>query len=121
MKNLYYTVTNALTGEIVANKVKIAQDFKSRSIGLLNRQSLEEGEGLLIKPCNAIHTFFMKFPIDVVFLSRSCEVVKIGRRLPVGRLYGLVWGAYMVLELKAGAVDTLNLNKRDKLKIDKNG
>ncbi len=97
-----YKAINTATGQIIANKVKIAQNFKDRSVGLLNRASLGSDEGLLIKPCNSIHTFFMKFPIDVVFLSKSGIVVKIASNIKPWRMAGTMVAGFMALELSAG-------------------
>jgi len=101
----YFKAINRTTGQVLSDKVKIAQDFKSRSIGLLNRTSLESGEGLLIKPCNSIHMFFMKFPIDVLFLDRKGRVVKIKMSLKPWRISSALIYGYMVLELPNGALN----------------
>ncbi|OIO36833.1 MAG: hypothetical protein AUJ74_00975 [Candidatus Omnitrophica bacterium CG1_02_44_16] len=100
----YHKAINVTTGEIIADNVRIAQDFMSRSIGLLNRQNLNENEALLIKPCPSIHTFFMKFPIDVLFLSKEGNIVKIAHSLKPWRLSGCLLGCFMVLELPPGKV-----------------
>jgi len=102
MEEKCYKATNVTTGRVIATRVKIAQDFMSRSVGLLNRSSLAEDEGLLIKPCSSIHTFFMKFPIDVLFLDKNGKVVSIEQSLAPWRLAGSIWAGYMVLELSAG-------------------
>lgn len=102
MDNKYYKAVNTTTGEVIADKVTIAQDFRSRSIGLLNRQSLNENEALLIKPCTSIHTFFMKFPIDVLFLSKEGKVIKIEHSLKPWNLSGCLLGCFMVLEIQPG-------------------
>lgn len=92
------------TGRVIATKVRIARDYKSRSVGLLNRVSMDKGEGLLIKPCNSIHTFFMKFPIDVVFLDKSSKVVKIVSNLMPWRLSSCMLRGHMTLELPCGSI-----------------
>lgn len=86
---------------LIARKIKKAESFESRLIGLLNRKNIDEGEGLLISKCKQIHTFFMKFPIDVVFLGSCNEVLKIITLKPF-RLSPLIRKATSVLELKAG-------------------
>jgi len=68
--------------------------------GLLGRRGLESGEGLLLRPTGSVHTFFMRFPIDVVFLSREGEVLKVARALPPWRTAG-ARRAKAVLELAA--------------------
>jgi hypothetical protein len=69
--------------------------------GLLGRSSLPPGEGLLIRPAPSIHTFFMRFPIDAVFISREGEVLKVASRVKPWRTRSCR-RAYAVLELSAG-------------------
>jgi uncharacterized membrane protein (UPF0127 family) len=73
----------------------------SRMKGLLGRKSLAEGEGILILPAPSIHTFFMRFPIDVVFLSKEGEVLKVAENVRPWRARSCR-GAHSVLELSAG-------------------
>ena len=83
----------------------IADSFPKRARGLLGRDGLSPGEGLLIPRCNAIHTIGMRFPIDAEFLSRDGSTLRVVRDIPPGRL--LVWGGFrarQVLETQAGAV-----------------
>ena len=89
---------------ILAREVELATNFFSRAKGLLGRSSMSPEKGLLIRPCNSIHTFFMQFPIDVIFLNRRNEVLKILRNLPAGRITWPDWRAYQVLELAAQVV-----------------
>ncbi|MEO5667145.1 MAG: DUF192 domain-containing protein [Bdellovibrionota bacterium] len=72
-----------------------------RMVGLLSHASLPETESILIEPCKQVHTLFMRFPIDVVFLSASNQVLKIQTLRP-WRLSPLVWKAQRVLELPSG-------------------
>ena len=72
--------------ELILDTVHVASTLSSRMIGLLNRKKLEKGESLLIEPCNSIHTFFMRFNIDAVFLDKNFKVIKIFRNLPPWRL-----------------------------------
>jgi uncharacterized protein len=69
--------------------------------GLLGRRGLESGEGLLLRPASSVHTLFMRFPIDVVFLGGDGEVLKVARRVPPWRTVGCR-GAKAVVELPAG-------------------
>ncbi len=117
MKDKFYRAINAATGEVIADKVRIAQNFKSRSIGLLNRRSLNENEALLIKPCASIHTFFMKFPIDVLFLSKEGNIVKIEHSLKPWKLSGCLAGCFMVLELQQGKVSKTTIKIGNSIKI----
>lgn len=117
MEPTYHKAINVATGEIIADKVRIAQDFKSRSIGLLDRHSLNENEALLIKPCASIHTFFMKFPIDVLFLSKEGNIVKIEHSLKPWRLSGCLLGCFMVLELQPGKILKTTIKIGNSIKI----
>jgi uncharacterized membrane protein (UPF0127 family) len=72
--------------------------------GLLGRRGLESGEGLLLRPAASIHTLFMRFPIDVVFVARDGEVLKVVAALPPWRT-AAARGAKAVIELPAGEAD----------------
>ena len=119
MDNVMYKVTVLKTGEVIADKVKIAQDVESRARGLLGRLSLGKGEGLVIKPCGSIHTFFMKFPIDVIFLNKKNQVIKIGRAIPPWRIYGCLFGGFLVIELQSNALNGIEIKQGDFIGIDK--
>ena len=95
---------NATRGCPVAARVQTADDAASRSKGLLGRSSLASDEGLWIVPCPMIHTFFMKFPIDVVFLDRGLRVVRVIENLKPWRLSPWVFSAHSVLELMGGVL-----------------
>ena len=72
--------------------------------GLLGRRGLESGEGLLLRPTGSVHTFFMRFPIDVVFLARDGEVLKVAQAVPPWRMAG-ARRAKAALELAAGEAE----------------
>ncbi len=84
--------------------VAIADDLVSRVIGLMFKKTLNGMSGLLIKPCNSIHTFFMFFDLDVLFLNSSGEIVKIIRGMKPWRMSWIYFRATQVLELKAGSL-----------------
>jgi uncharacterized membrane protein (UPF0127 family) len=81
---------------------RLADSFWSRFMGLMGRRGLPKGEGLLIRPCNSIHMFFMKFSIDAAFMDRDFTIVRLIRNLAPGRVVGSVPGAWQVLETAAG-------------------
>ena len=76
--------------------------------GLLGRDGLPQGEGLLIKPCGSVHTFFMRFPIDVVFLDRELSVLAVRPEVRPWRTAG-TRGGKVVLELGAGEAARLGI------------
>jgi len=99
------TVVNATrAGAVVADRVRVAASAWSRAMGLMGRM-VAPGEGLLILPCNGIHMFFMRVPIDAVFLDPGLRVLKVVRDLKPWRVVPYVRGARCVLELRAGAAD----------------
>lgn len=105
------------TGEVLATRVFRADTPWSRMRGLLGRKTLEPGEGLWLVPANSVHTYFMRFPIDVVFLDAECTVLKVISPMPPWRMTLPVLGAKSVLELPAGASvlkagDRLEFNER---------
>ena len=81
-----------------------ATNFGSRLKGLLFQKKPITKEGLLLKPCNSVHMFFMRFPIDVVFLDSSNKVVKGVSYLKPWRIVPPVSGAHSALELPAGMI-----------------
>lgn len=90
------------TIEICGVRARVARSFAERAKGLIGTKDLPDGEGLLILKCNAIHTWFMSFPIDAVFLDKNDRVVKTVCGIRPWRL--MVWGgwrAVKVLETKS--------------------
>ena len=103
MRRGYLIAYNRTRGRELAARVLKAEDAASRSRGLLGRSSLEASEGLWIVPCPMIHTFFMKFAIDALFLDRGNKVVRVVSDLKPWRLSPWVFSAHSVLELASGA------------------
>ena len=83
--------------EIHGVKAKVARTFTERARGLIGRAKPPPGEGLLILRCNAIHTFFMSYPINAVFLDRQGRVVKEVRGIKPWRF--LVWGGWRAVKV----------------------
>lgn len=90
------------SGKVLATKVLPAFDSETRRTGLLKHTSLDPGVVMLIAPTNAIHTFFMKFPIDVAFIAKDGRILKICESLPAWRM-AAAWGGYAVAEMAAGS------------------
>ena len=88
-------------GAVVCERCSLADSPLTRLRGLLGRNGLETGEGLLLRPASSIHTFFMRFPIDAVFLDRALVVVGIAGAVEPWRA-ATRRGAKAVLELPAG-------------------
>ena len=93
----------------------VAESLWTRTLGLMGEKSLDMQEGLLILRSNSIHTFFMKFAIDVVFLDASGKVVGIHPNVKPWKLDWPVFRARNVLELAGGAAQKLRIQKGDRL------
>lgn len=107
---------NEETGAIVANGLEIADTPWRRMRGLLGRDGLAPGAALLIDPCRSIHTFFMRFPIDVIYLDGDWRVAKTVERLGPWRLSACL-RARRTVELPAGALEALDVATGSKLTI----
>src|SRR5262249_56325036 len=88
-------------GDVVVENCLLAETALSRCRGLLGRSGLSSGEGMLLRPTSSVHTAFMRFAIDVVFLDRADRVLKVADDLGPWRMAGCR-GARAVLELPAG-------------------
>lgn len=93
-------------GRVIADKVKEADSFVTRFKGLMLRKQLEEGEGLLLRKCGSIHTCFMRFPIDVIYLSADNVVLDMETVSP-WRMGKMIRGAKNTLELPVGNMEKL--------------
>jgi uncharacterized membrane protein (UPF0127 family) len=103
-------------GTVVCDRCTVADSPVTRLRGLLGRDGLEQGEGLLLRPASSIHTFFMRFPIDVVFLDRALVVVGIADGVDPWRAASQR-GAKAVLELPAGESSRRGLTVGDQLTL----
>jgi len=110
-------LVNTTRGIVVAQVLQPAFDSAARKRGLLGRDGLPEGHAVVIAPCNAVHTFGMRFPIDILFVARDGRVVKVRRAVPRRRL-AAAWGAFAVVELTAGALEASGTVAGDVLMLD---
>ncbi len=106
------------TGRVLAERLMVPRTFAGRGLGLMFRARLERGQGMWIAPCNGIHMFFMRFAIDAVFLDRADRVLRVYPRLGRWRVVPLVWGARGVVELPAGTVAGLGLERGEQLRFE---
>jgi len=102
---------------LLADRVEVADTSAKRRTGLLKRTGLDPGEGLWIAPCEGIHTFGMKFAIDVVFLNRKKKILKVRPNMVRGRM-SISLRAHSVLELPAGTLEATGTVKGDQLEFD---
>jgi uncharacterized membrane protein (UPF0127 family) len=106
------------SGRVLAERLMVPRSFLGRGLGLMFKGALEPGVGMWIAPCNGIHMFFMSFAIDAVFLDRERRVVKVCPNLKPWRVVPLVFGAHSVLELPAGTLSGLGIEKGEALSIE---
>jgi uncharacterized membrane protein (UPF0127 family) len=97
-----------------ATSVEIAFDSATRKKGLLGRDALPSGTALIIAPCSAVHTFAMRFPIDVIFAGRDGRIMKIRHAMPASRV-SAAFRAFAAVELAAGAAREAGLRVGDRL------
>jgi uncharacterized protein len=109
-------LVNERTGAIIAGEIELASDSRARNRGLLGRSGIAAGSVMIIAPCNAIHTFFMRFTIDLVFADRQGLVVKLYRSVRPWRIR-VSLGAFAALELAAGSIEGSEIAKGDRLSI----
>jgi len=105
MKGSRMRASLAGTDKELGNDIVLATSLIDRFKGLLGRKSLEPGQGMILRPCKGIHTFFMKFPIDVVFLDKENQLIGLYKNLPPYRMTSIYRNAHSVLELPAGTLD----------------
>jgi len=107
-----------LNNIVLANNVIFADTFLLKLVGLLRHRKLQNGEGLLLNHCKQVHTFGMKFNIDVIFLSNLGEVIYIENNMRPGRMSKYIRKAFAVLELKAGTAMENNISQNDQMKLE---
>ena len=100
------------SGRVVVPELEVAVDSARRKKGLLGRDGLAEGCGLVIAPTNAVHTFFMRFPIDILFVSRAGQIVKVRQAVGAWRMAAALRG-YAAIELAAGGAARAGLGLGD--------
>jgi hypothetical protein len=109
-------VLNQTRNTILAREAGVADTSRTRRKGLLKHESLADGEGLWIVPCEAVHTFGMKFPIDVLYLDRKRRVLKVRERVVPWRMSACL-RAHSVLELPAGTASRAGTRAGDQLEF----
>jgi uncharacterized protein len=107
---------NERSGLLLGSHLEGAFDSVSRRRGLLGRDGLADGVALIIAPCQAVHTFRMRFPIDVVFADRQGRVVHVRPHVAPRRITG-TWRAFAAIEVAAGAASRADVRVGDRLSI----
>lgn len=108
---------NQTRNTVLGDRIDVADTSEKRRTGLLRHTGLNAGEGLWIKPCESVHTFFMKFAIDLVYIDRKHKVRKVRIAVPPWRLSACLT-AHSILELPAGTIEKSGTRSGDELAIE---
>lgn len=114
MSSLTNTTQNS---ELISKKIIFAHSFWERGRGLLGRETIDPDSVMWLKPCNNIHTMFMKFALDVVFVDRNLIVRSIHRNVKPWLPLLFSWGAHSAFEFLAGTLENKNINIGDQLHV----
>jgi len=98
------TIQNRTRNTVIAERAEMAVSWWARLRGLIGRRELAAGSGLLIRPCSSIHTCFMAFPIDVLFVDRNDRALQCHAAVPAWRFGPVAPKARYVIELPPGAL-----------------
>lgn len=109
-------IRNETGDTMLAERCRVADHYFPRLIGLMGAQSLLPGDGLLILPCSSIHTHFMRFPIDVIYVNRENIVVALDENTASWRFGPIRRGALYVVELPANTVAATGTEEGDRVK-----
>ena len=109
-------LVNRQTAETISTSVEVAATRRTRRRGLLGRHGMKPSEALILAPCCAIHTAFMRFAIDVIFVDGRGRVLKIVRELPPWRM-AMAPRAHAVIELAAGSLKSRDLKVGDAVEL----
>jgi uncharacterized membrane protein (UPF0127 family) len=100
---------------LIADSIKIANNPLTRGVGLLLHSHLTENEGLLISPCRSIHSVFMRFKFDAVFLDKENIVLHLIKEMKPFRISKHIWKSAKVLELASGVIEKKQIECGDRL------
>lgn len=106
---------NATQETVIAAQGRAAETFFTRFMGLMGRRQMDPEEGLLFPRTSSIHTFFMRIPIDVVYLDGEGKVLRADPRMAPNRMGPIVRGAQVVLELPPGHLESVPVAMGDRL------
>lgn len=112
-----FRIENSTKGTVLADTARRAVGFIARGRGLMITRELPEGSGLVIEPCNSIHMFFMRYPLDIIFLDKSGVALFMYKGIKPWRMGRLVKGARMAIELPVGAIDRSGTEVGDKIRF----
>jgi len=108
---------NQTQNVILAEDVFIAKTFFTRIKGLLGRKVFLPNQAIILDPCNSVHTFFMHFPIDILFVDKDYKVIDTLPNFSPNRISRTYWNSKKVIELPAGKLNISNTKPADQLQL----
>ncbi len=93
--------------------VKTANTLAARGLGVIGWRSFGKLNGLLLTNTNSVHTFFVRFPLDIVFFDKERRVIKLVKNLKPYRISPIVWGGKDVLEMPTGSIEKYSIRLND--------
>ena len=109
-------ILNTTRNTVICEQSRSADSFLARTRGLMGRKQLEQGHGLMLIPCNSIHTCFMRFSIDVIFVKKDV-ILGLVEAIPPWRLSPIYWNATFAIELASGTIARSRSSKGDQIRI----
>ena len=116
--DIRYALVNQRTASILATELEPAFRSAARRRGLLGRDALASGAALILAPCPAVHTCFMRFPIDIVFTGRAGDVLTVYESVRPWRA-AWAWRGFAAIELAAGSVASSGTTAGDRLRLER--
>lgn len=113
---MFYKIINATEGREIVSSAKVASSFSSRLLGLMFKKKIKNEQALIFYQAPSIHTFFMRFPIDIIFLDKKMKVKRIVNCLRPWKAI-ICKGAYATIEFSSGKIKDGNINLDDQIKI----
>jgi len=117
MKHQSFRLVHANTGAQIAGAAIKAHTLFARMKGLIGRPSMTPGEALWLEPCNGIHTFGMRFPLDVITLDRTRRIVRLDRAVHPNRILLPARHGHITIEVPEGTIDRYGLHVGDRIEL----
>ncbi len=111
-------IMNETRATTLADQAAVAQSYWGRLRGLMGRAELPLGAALIIEPNNSVHTFWMRFAIDVIFVDRAGTIVGLREAMPPNRPFAGAWRAVRTVELPAGVIRSTGTQRGDQLRFE---
>ena len=113
---MFFRIMAKSDRRVVAERALLANSFLKRFKGLMFNKKMKGYDAIMLKPCNSIHTFFMNYAIDAIFLDKKLKIIKIKRNLKPWRITPVYFYSASVIELEGGCLDK-NVKKGDELEL----